>query len=246
MNTYITQLYQYRSGANAPSTKNSSGFYLADNRPGSIAQRKMSKDLSSQGPVRNNAVHVSAPGPHFTIQFGKDKEKRPSFRSNVKKMRKYAIQVLNGKQFDMAHRMSYSDIADIVLDDTTSDDALKNLIRDLTIPKRNFGKIKKGDTAYYYLAMSVRTKRKMLLKILNSSPYNLRPGDPSTNRGIGAKGDLHYVKTKPGLTRTLTPQSQALEKWIANNKGESSDMMTGVEYSAFEGGLVNTLPQTKS
>ena len=180
------------------------------------------------------------------VQFGKPKRKRAAFRSNVNRMRAHGKKVLKGAGFDMAHRMSYHDIDSIVHDPKTSKKHLRGLMRAVAIPRRDFGGIKKGDRQYYNMVRKARKDPEELVRLLNSSPYNLRPGNSSRNRSIGKRGDLHYEnvaqppatpKAKPKLVRSLTPQSRELQKYILENRGESSDFMSKGQFDAFEKGL---------
>ncbi len=120
------------------------------------------------------------------IQFGKKnkskaKRKRPNFSGPARKLR-------NGTDSsdDLAHRLSYHDIEKIV--DSGDKGKITKLIKKVTIPQRKFGKYKIGDTSYYDQVAKI-TDEDQLIKALNNSPYNLRPGNASVNRSIGAGFD---------------------------------------------------------
>lgn len=231
--------YTFRKSGVAPGLMASAGtvqraMTVEDNRPAAMLQRKQINGQPDFSPEANGLA-----SPHITVAQRKrvfQLARRPGFRSNVTRMRKYIKAALNLGPYDMAHRMSYHDIREQVENLKGNPKKLNEMIRDITVPKRKFGKIKKGDKAYYSLALGAKKDPKLLVKILNSSPYNLRPGDQSTNRSIGARGDLHYEK-KPKLKRTLTPQSKDLKKWILDNRGESSDFMSKKQFEIFEKGL---------
>lgn len=207
---------------------------IEDNRSSAIIQRKEEKNHAGNdfSPQRQDGPSITVAQRKQVLQLAR----RPGFRSNVGRMRKYIKAAMKLGPYDMAHRMSYHDIREQVDKLESKPKKLDQMIRDITVPQRKFGKIKKGDKAYYNLAKGAKKDTKLLVKILNSSPYNLRPGDQSTNRSIGARADLHYEK-KPGLKRTLTPQSSVLKKWILDNRGESSDMMSKDQFKTFEKGL---------
>jgi hypothetical protein len=230
----IAQLKLIEVANNNPMTKRITQFQL-------MADNYIGKERSVYQPDKNKIQSKHPMGKLSSlnsIQFTRGPARRVGFRPNVRRMREHAREVLTNPHlnFDMAHRMSYHDIKETIFNPITTRAKLIPLIRDLTIPKRNFGPVKRGDREYYHRAMNVINNKNALLRILNSSPFNLRPGDSSTNRSIGSRGDLHYEQ-RPGLKRTLTPQSRDLEKWIQSNKGESSDHMTGQEYGDFESGI---------
>ncbi|MCX6318954.1 MAG: hypothetical protein NTW29_16875 [Bacteroidetes bacterium] len=234
--------YTFRNGGVTPGLMSAAGAVrqampVADNRPAVILQRKQINGRPGFSSEANGQAspHITVAQRKRVFQLARG-PRRPGFRSNVTRMRKYIKNALNLGPYDMAHRMSYHDIREQVENLKGDPKKLNQMIRDITVPKRKFGKIKKGDKAYYSLALGAKKDPKLLVKILNSSPYNLRPGDQSTNRSIGARGDLHYEK-KPKLKRTLTPQSKDLKKWILDNRGESSDIMSKDQFKTFEKGL---------
>jgi hypothetical protein len=113
---------------------------------------------------------------------------------------------------DLAHRMSFEDIRRCVEDHEMDDPVVEKLIRTLTIPSRDFGGIRKGDMQYHdYVRDNIRDKpenevKGVLIELLNSSPYNLRPGDAAENRSIGKSLD-------PNLSASgkKTPLSQSVD-----------------------------------
>ena len=124
------------------------------------------------------------------IQFGKPKgvknktkkkRKRPGFSGPARKLRKGT-----DSSDDLAHRLSYHDIEQIV--DSGNKLKVTKLIQKLTIPQRRFGKYNKGDKSYYNEVIKINDDDQ-LIKALNNSPFNLRPGNASVNRSIGAGFD---------------------------------------------------------
>jgi len=145
---------------------------------------------------------------------------RPGFRGPARAASK-AYRKTSGGPFDLAHRLSYADIRDHV--ENGDKKSITNLIIALTIPKRNFGAIRAGNKVYFQAAMSLFSQGDygQLIKQLNSSPFNLRPGKVDVNRSNGRRFD---GVRKPGLKRALTPQSAELEPFAMDTTGQDSSL----------------------
>lgn len=160
---------------------------------------------------------------------------RPGFRGSVDTMRKDAQHLFPAETIHMAHRLSWQSIRDTLA--TNNQSKIKTMVENLTIPQRNFGDpksggVKKGDLGYYNVIAELFKKTSdlnTLATALNSSPYNLRPGDGPTNSGIGGRPDAHFDETLPG--EPMTPQSSSL---LPANTDESSDFMTMSSFAAWE------------
>lgn len=154
------------------------------------------------------------------------KKSRPSFPSYINSARKAATP--KGVSTDSAHRLSYQNIR--VSLETKGIDGSIDLIKALTIPARDFGTIKAGDTTYYDAAM-VAKDHNDLLKLLNASPFNLRPGDSSTNRSLGSSFDPNK---SPGGSHT--PISKKLHKFAldVDDESRSSSVLTPTKLAAYE------------
>jgi hypothetical protein len=175
-------------------------------------------------------------------QFGKKATKggakivRPGFVGSVKVMRQDAKSLHPTENIHMAHRLSWESIRDTIM---TNDKAkITAMVENLTIPQRNFGDpkkggVKKGDLSYYNAVVAFHKAHPSdlvgLAKLLNSSPYNLRPGDGQTNSSIGGGPDAHFDETQ--LNEPMTPQSKALlPSWTI----DSSDFMTMSDFADWE------------
>ncbi len=164
-------------------------------------------------------------------------KKRIPFMTHIHKLRKLWV-AKHKRAFDMAHRFPYNKIKKEALEYIINNTAwkgsrFKKLVKAITIPQRNFGTISRGDKLYYKKIkrlIKVNPDDIRILKYLNSSPFNLRPGDPSTNRSIGDNPDYHY----DDITRSLTPQSEMLEQLLPNPKGYSSDYLDKKQFDKFE------------
>lgn len=151
---------------------------------------------------------------------------RPGFSSNIKKGAADIRKKIR-KAFDLAHRLSFRDIELFVWQNQRNPKKIYKLIHALTVPRRDYGIFKKGYRGYYdKVIIEARRNIYKAIRMLNSSPFNLRPGDPSLNRSIGAAPDLHHEDNDPA--RPLTPQSAALEPFARDpDPGKSSDFLTG-------------------
>ena len=164
-------------------------------------------------------------------------KRRIPFMYNIRTLRKL-WKAKHRKQFDMAHRFPYNRIKMealniIKIKTPWKGSRFKELVKVITIPQRNFGTISRGDKLYYRIVKRLITNNRndiRILKYLNSSPFNLRPGDPSKNRSIGDNPDYHY----DDITRSLTPQSEMLEKFLQNPNGKSSDYLDKKQFDNFE------------
>lgn len=170
-------------------------------------------------------------------QLGKKAKKidRPAFIGSIKAMREDAKYLYPGENIHMAHRLSWQSIRDTLLSGKTT--VINTMIRNLCIPQRDFGDPASGGVAMgnteFYDAIQKLFKRnsdvEVLAKALNSSPYNLRPGDGPTNSAIGGEPDAHRDETLPG--EPMTPQSSALLPPTTTN---SSDFMTMGSFAIWE------------
>lgn len=158
-----------------------------------------------------------------------EKESRPSFYSPFKNIIKnYKKQISKSEVDDekknsllarldnahLAHRMSYEDIRSKVEKHTLDSKEVDSMIKALTIPSRPFGKWPAGYDALYEFVKTKGVEKKLLIKLLNSIPFNLRPGDGNTNSSIGASFD-------PNLDASgrNTPLSQSLSSYGEKNPG---------------------------
>lgn len=112
------------------------------------------------------------------------------------------------EESDLAHRMSFQDIHEVIDGNAINSSVIEDLIKTLTIPSRDFGTWKAGDERLYFFVKQKAKNKSLLTKMLNSSIFNLRPGDSSTNRSIGKKFD-------PNLNATgrITPLSRSVSKY---------------------------------
>ncbi|MBW4473710.1 MAG: DUF4157 domain-containing protein [Stenomitos rutilans HA7619-LM2] len=134
------------------------------------------------------------------------KNTRTPFTNNIKKAQKEIKKLLGKTAFDLAHRLSYHDIAKTVQEKPKQ--AIMSMIKKVTIPQRNFGTyIKIGDKTYYNNVVQHIHDTRKLIRLLNSSPYNLRPGVSSDNRSIGKRYDGVYENGK------LSPQSKGTKSF---------------------------------
>ncbi|MBK4734561.1 hypothetical protein [Noviherbaspirillum pedocola] len=117
---------------------------------------------------------------------------------------------------DLAHRMSFEDIRRCLDSYPIDSERVEDMIRTLTIPARDYGGVLKGDRQYYdYVKANTQNKRKgkqkehtkaVLAELLNSSPFNLRPGNSAENRSLGKAFDPNLDKTGK-----KTPLSQSID-----------------------------------
>jgi hypothetical protein len=155
--------------------------------------------------------------------------KRPAFNARVKKLAKHA-KTFAKKDFDMAHKVPYDHIKKVLL--AKGNPALKKkLIHAVCVPQRDHGPIKKGDKSLLKQVESEKDPKKQV-KMVNSSIFNLRPGEQGKNRSIGAGTDYHFVQK--GKTRSLSPQSRRMHDDVLKDQGRSSDFMTEAERKKFE------------
>jgi len=170
------------------------------------------------------------------------RKRRPGFMGHIGRARKSIVRSLpkTMRVFDMAHRLSYKDIRDTV--DQGTDQTVRRMIKAVTIPRRQFGGVEKGNTIYYRRARRAYRDGEYdkLVSILNSSPYNLRPGNSSRNRSIGARADLHYRSDG-----TLTPQSRAVARYASLNNRESSDYLSKKLFELVEQRMLEELESEK-
>lgn len=196
MNTYSKQPMENRLQAAADTVtqrqKNKQASALIDNRPQTVTQRKLFSNQSQS----NNTV----------IQLGR----RHTFSGPATKIRKIGASQMGKKKYDMAHRLSYHRISQIVGEGNQA--KIDKLIAAVTIPQRDFGKYKAGDTTYYNKVKKIKNSGQ-LIKSLNNSPFNLRPGNPSKNRSIGAGFDPNIDDS--GYE---TDQSEALKPFAIKKK----------------------------
>ena len=112
------------------------------------------------------------------------------------------------KNSDLAHRLSFADIRSIVMTHRMNHRLVIDLIKTVTIPARDYGGVPKGSTDFYNYVNKNAKSKKDLIKLLNSCPFNLRPGNASANRGIGQRLDPNHNS----LGR-LTPLSQSAKEF---------------------------------
>jgi hypothetical protein len=112
------------------------------------------------------------------------------------------------EESDLAHRMSFQNIHEVIDGNVIGSDVIEDLIKTLTIPSRDFGTWKAGDERLYRFVKQKEKDKGLLTRMLNSSPFNLRPGDSSTNRSIGKRLD-------PNLNASgrITPLSRSVSKY---------------------------------
>lgn len=221
MNTYSKQPQKSNFQAAASTVtqrqNNRQASALVDNRPQAVTQRKLFSNQSQS----NNAV----------IQFGGD---RPGFSGPATKIKKEGDSLLTGDQYDMAHRLSYQNIRDTV--QNSNQNTINGLVKAIAIPSRNFGGIKKGNTKYYDKIKKIKDKKE-LIKALNNSPYNLRPGNSSVNRGIGSNFDPNIDDSgyETDQTTTLRPFILNTSKKIKKKqKTETSSYLSDKELKKWE------------
>ncbi len=157
---------------------------FTDNRPKATTQTKLKDTVESNTSTKQLMAKEATTTiqQSETIQLTKStRSTRPSFSGPARKQR----QVTDSSD-DLAHRISYNDIKTII--SGTDKKKKKDLIRKITIPQRDFGRYKKGDESYFNFVES-KTDEDELIKALNNSPFNLRPGIASVNRSIGASFD---------------------------------------------------------
>jgi hypothetical protein len=177
--------------------KSSRKFDAGSNEPQCVENSSKAQQAAQLQAVADNFVDKKAiqqvanqPAPEGdqseSIQLAKktgvkSKRKRPSFSGPARKLRQNT-----DSNDDLAHRISYDNIAKIV--DGGDKSKITKLIKKVTIPQRKFGKYKKGDTTYFDKVQKISDDEE-LIKALNNSPFNLRPGNASINRSIGSSFD---------------------------------------------------------
>ncbi|MGL5891118.1 MAG: hypothetical protein ACRC3B_14610, partial [Bacteroidia bacterium] len=207
---------------------------------------------------QSGTISQLKPSSSGVAQFGSKKASkagtvkivRPGFVGSVKVMRQDAKSLHPTENIHMAHRLSWESIRNTIM---TNDKAkIKAMVENLTIPQRNFGNPKnggvgKGNLDYYNAIIAYHNAHPTdligLAKFLNSSPYNLRPGDGQTNSSIGGDPDAHFDETLPN--EPMTPQSRAL---LPSTTVDSSDFMTMSDFADWEANFYNeyVLPAIKS
>lgn len=215
MNSYANKVVtkQAQSATKRNSTvEKKSGSYLQDNRTQAVVQKKIITGIQNKS---NTSV----------IQFGGD---RPSFSGPATKIKKQGAPLLTGDEYDMAHRLSYQRIKEIV--ESGNNAVIHKMVKALTIPKRTFGVYKKGYQGYYNHVITI-TDQDELIKALNNSPFNLRPGNPSVNRSIGSGFDPNVDDS--GYE---TDQSEGLEEFASQQGGQirTSSYLSDKELSTWE------------
>lgn len=250
-----------RAIANNVSSKHSDSGYLPfeDNRAMAIQQRKLIEFVNSK-PL--NTVAQFAKGSTSTTKTGKKGKtsikkkagkkpihpKRPHFLSHIKKARMYANAIFKKKgiKIHMAHRMSWEKIAQIISDSKGDPNNLDflNMVEVVTVPNRNYGKLKKGDKTLYNIIMSIAksslsgTLDPKIATLLNSSIINLRPGNGKINSSIQGKNDYNYVERKKGkkMVRARSPISDRLHKRFPdkNPANQSSSILNASQSQQFE------------
>lgn len=189
-------------------SKRNQSYEFIDNRSQFYQLKKLKDGLQSDATL---------------LQMGR----RPAFSSRIKRGTA-DIRRRTKKAFDLAHRLSYRDIESLVRQYWYQPRKLNEFIRVLTIPQRQYGCFPMGYRGYYDKVIKAKMKIYTVISMLNSSPFNLRPGAPSVNRSIGAAPDLHHQDEDPA--RPLTPQSAALAPYaIDPDPGKSSDLFSGKE-----------------
>jgi len=236
---------KHKSGASSPA------FQLVNKRPsGTAPQIRLSgaspSGNSSQIMLSTNS-DTKAQVPNNGKQYVNEnivqrvKKKRPSWTKDAKNITEESKKLLKNntnpkiknKVFDLAHKLSLHDIESIV----KSGDQVKTskMVEKLTTPERQFGNIKKGDQTYFNKAIKQITNQKKFISILNSSPYNLRPGDQSTNRSIGKNFDPNNYDDG-----SMTPQSKELQIFAINSgSGKSSSFLNNQEQIDLEKNVFN-------
>ncbi|MCJ8211075.1 hypothetical protein MUY27_15255 [Mucilaginibacter sp. RS28] len=146
---------------------------------------------------------------------GKVIQLRPGWINPASRMIERTKELFPNEGFDLAHRLSYENIEYLYGQD-------KNwVLKNVTIPQRQFGAIAQGDKRYYNWVKQSSDDKEALQR-LNSSPYNLRPGNASTNRSLGKKFDPNAQDDG-----TLTPQSEEL---IAGAKDKEHNLRSSTFY----------------
>ncbi len=224
-----------------------SGFGFVDNRPIAKVQRNLpvmvDRAIQTTPLVlyKHKANNNLIP-PRKVSQFG---IYRPAFKGYARKLRRRGKRIFKRRKFDLAHRVSYYKINKIISGGKKGE--ITKLIKCVMIPQRRFGRIPKGDRGLYNVTVklyrdykqnrTIKRKRKLLSE-LNSSPFNLRPGDPSKNRSIGKKPDLCFRNRRKGTRRSLSPQSRRIKRdlypRLRRRNIRSSDMMSKKQKKRFE------------
>lgn len=160
---------------------------------------------------------------------------RPTFSGPARKLNLNGKYLLDGDSYDMAHRLSFHDIQGIVMSGDQTE--INKLIQALTIPQRDFGSDAQGDTSYYDKVKGI-TNQEDLIKALNNSPFNLRPGNSSVNRSIGAGFDGNI--DDDGYE---TDQSEALRPFAKtfDPQGRTSSYLSDKELQKWENAAYKNL-----
>ena len=217
-------------------------FQLVGNLPENIGQRKLQNIANSssrikqlaqlQAKINEYTYKTLNSSTHNVLQ----KMDRPGFVGSVKKMRIDAKAAHPTENIHMAHRLSWQSIRDTLAN--SSDAEIDTMISNLTIPQRDFGDPSSGGVAannmevynaVQVLVLTHTRNSEQVAKALNSSPYNLRPGDGQTNSSIGGGADAHFDETQIG--EPMTPQSASL---LDPSTTDSSDFMTMGSFDSWE------------
>ncbi|WP_421871022.1 hypothetical protein [Marinoscillum sp.] len=182
---------------------------------------------------------------HGVAQFGgkaksvhkaKTIDDRPGFVGPVNAMRDRAKALHPTKNIHMAHRLSWEDIKETVKKGSKKE--IIKLAQDLMIPQRDFGSglfmVLKGDQRLFLAVGRLMNRYKkdpnlqkiQLVKALNSSPFNLRPGDGITNSSIQSNPDGHRDDSG-----SMTPTTSNL---FSGQQVQSSDFMNDKQYENWE------------
>ncbi|RLJ80697.1 hypothetical protein [Pedobacter alluvionis] len=208
---------------------------FVDNRTKAVAQRQFQETLNNRYEAIQFKTFENNTKSNQTssnvIQFGRG---RPSFSGPAAKIRKTGNGHVKAKKYDMAHRLSLKDIKTIV---TSKDHFLiKQVIKKVTIPERDFGKYKKGFKGYYNDVKDI-TDESSLIKALNNSPFNLRPGDPSRNRSLGAAfdGNVDDDGYETDQSKALRPLAKTHGKKDIRSSYLTAKELKSWEKSAYDG-----------
>ncbi|MFN8711444.1 MAG: hypothetical protein ACK5Z2_01245, partial [Bacteroidota bacterium] len=200
--------------------------------------------------LKSSSSGVAQLGAKKASKTGAVKIVRPGFVGSVKVMRKDAKSLHPTENIHMAHRLSWESIRNTIM--TNDKVKIETMVNNLSIPQRNFGDpqnggVKKGNKDYYNAIVAFHKAHPKdlegLAKFLNSSPYNLRPGDGQTNSSIGGDPDAHFDETLPN--EPMTPQSRAL---LPHTTVDSSDFMTMSDFADWEANFYDeyVVPAIKS
>jgi len=220
-------------------------FRVVGDLPKNVGQRKLQK-IANNSPRIKQLTQLQAEINKYTYKTQtlnsstndvlQKMMKRPGFVGSVNTMRSDAQTMYPTENIHMAHRLSWQSIRDTL--ENASDATIDTMINNLTIPQRNFGDpssggVAAGNTEVFDAVQAVITKYGKstveVAKALNSSPYNLRPGDGQTNSSIGGGADAHFDETQIG--EPMTPQSASL---LDPSTTDSSDFMTMGSFEDWE------------